>query len=309
VTNILRLVSRVALTVALLALLVLVVAEPGEIAARLAQLSFPMVLAAIGLTAADRILMAYKWRLLLAARGVPLDLTTAIRAYCASSFAGLFLPVTVGADAIRVLAVRRLGAHDVTASIVVERSIGALAVGSVALLSCAILARSLSVLALRPILLGVLAIVVGGTTGVWASFKAAGWTAERRGAPTILTKLATAYAGYRRHRATLALFYGLSVAESFVPVLINYVAARGLGLEIPFHAFVATIPLALTLARLPISLGGFGVQEASFVYLAGLLGVPASDALATMLVSDAVLLVTLAPAALDVSMLNVRRHG
>jgi hypothetical protein len=92
-------------------------------------------------------------------------------------------------------------------------------------------------------------------------------------------------------------------------VLINYVAARGHRLEIPINALVATNPLALTLARLPISLGGFGVQEASFVYLAGLLGVPASDALATMLVSDAVLLVTLAPAALDVSMLNVRRHG
>jgi hypothetical protein len=60
-------------------------------------------------------------------------------------------------------------------------------------------------------------------------------------------------------------------------------------------------------ARLPVSLGGFGVQEASFVYLAGLLGLGRADALATMLVVDAVLVLTLLPAAFDVSILRQQR--
>jgi uncharacterized membrane protein YbhN (UPF0104 family) len=67
------------------------------------------------------------------------------------------------------------------------------------------------------------------------------------------------------------------------------------------------MPLALMIARLPVSLGGFGVQEASFVYLAGLLGLGASDAVAVMLVMDAVLILTLLPAAFDVSILK-RQH-
>ena len=73
--------------------------------------------------------------------------------------------------------------------------------------------------------------------------------------------------------------------------------------------FAATIPLALTVARLPISLGGFGVQEASFVYLAGLLAFEPSEALTTMLVTDAALVLTLLPAAFDVRMLNLRRSA
>jgi uncharacterized membrane protein YbhN (UPF0104 family) len=68
------------------------------------------------------------------------------------------------------------------------------------------------------------------------------------------------------------------------------------------------MPIALAVARLPISLGGFGVQEVSFVYLAGLLGLSASDAAATMLVTDAVLVLTLLPAAFDVSMLGRSRR-
>jgi hypothetical protein len=50
------------------------------------------------------------------------------------------------------------------------------------------------------------------------------------------------------------------------------------------------------------------VQEVSFVYLAGLLGLSASDAAATMLVTDAVLVLTLLPAAFDVSMLGRSRR-
>jgi uncharacterized membrane protein YbhN (UPF0104 family) len=80
--------------------------------------------------------------------------------------------------------------------------------------------------------------------------------------------------------------------------------ARGLGYDVSIWLFLATVPIALSVARLPISLGGFGVQEVSFVYLAGLLGMSASDALATMLVTDAALLMTLAPAALDAPMLG-----
>jgi hypothetical protein len=129
----------------------------------------------------------------------------------------------------------------------------------------------------------------------------------RAGRAPALSRVLTAYAAYRHHAGTLLVFYGLSVVESLLPIVVNDVAARGLGLELSGFVLAATVPVALTIARLPVSIGGFGVQQLSFVYLAGLLGVAPADALATMLVADAVLVLTLLPSAFDLPMLSVGR--
>jgi uncharacterized membrane protein YbhN (UPF0104 family) len=305
----LRLAPRLVLSIGLLALLAFVVADPRTILADIARMSPVAFVVAVGLTALDRVIMAFKWWLLLQSQQVVIDLWTTIRAYFATSFAGLFLPVTLGADAIRVIAVRRFGVHDITASIVVERTIGLIAMSTVAVVSSVLLASALADVVVAPLAALVAGIVVLGAAAFLASIRAAGWWARRHeGKTSLLVRIAYAYSRYRNSRGTLFVFYLLSIVECFVPVAINYVVARGLGYAIPLEVFVAAVPLALTIARLPISLGGFGVQEASFVYLAGLMGVPTDQSLSTMLVSDAVLLVTLMPSAFDVSMLNLRRQ-
>jgi uncharacterized membrane protein YbhN (UPF0104 family) len=304
------LILRLVITLALLGLLAFAVADPREVAREIAGMHWPAVVLALALAAGDRVLMAAKWWMLLRARGVALPVTTAVRAYFASSFAGLFLPVTVGADAIRVFAVRQFGVYDLTASVIVERTLGAIGMLSVGLLGCALLARELAGATLRSLAAGLGAV----TLLLAAVFPVSLWLAARRRrwpslVPPKLSQVADAYAAYARHRGVLAAFAGLSVLESFIPSVTTFVVARGLGYDVPLWLFVATVPIALSVARLPISLGGFGVQEVSFVYLAGLLGMPATDALATMLVADAVLLLTLLPAAFDVPMLSLGRRA
>ena len=46
--------------------------------------------------------MAWKWWLLVRSRDAALGLWAAVRAYYLASFAGYFLPMTVGADAVRI---------------------------------------------------------------------------------------------------------------------------------------------------------------------------------------------------------------
>jgi uncharacterized membrane protein YbhN (UPF0104 family) len=305
----LSLAIRLTVSLGLLALLGLVVAEPRELISRLSAMRLPMLAAAFLLTAGDRILMAFKWWILLRARGIAMPFVAAVRAYFASSFAGLFLPVTLGADAVRLVASRQYGAAEITASIVVERTLGAVSVVVVALGGCALIAGTLANVALRPI---VLAISVVGLT-VAIGFAASLWLASRwadrphDAAPSLLRKVAAAYAAYSGHPAALTSFFALSILESLIPALVAFVVARGLNLEAPLWLFVSAVPVALMVARLPVSLGGFGVQEASFVYLSGLLGMGRSDAVATMLVVDAVLVLTLLPAAFDVSILRQQR--
>lgn len=259
-------------------------------------------------TLGDRVLMALKWRLLLTCRGVPLDAWTAIRAYFATSFAGLVLPITVGADAIRVMAVRRFGVYDVAASVVVERTLGALAILTVSIAALGALHERARDLPGGPGV-AIVALALVTFVGFVLSIRLAAawkWRAES-GLLGHVGKLADAYAGYATRRGSLALFYALSIVECGFPVIIGWLAARGLGLELPLSLFAATIPLTLIVARLPVSLGGFGVQEASFVYFAGLFGVGATPALAVMLVVDAVLILALLPAAFDAGMLELGR--
>jgi uncharacterized membrane protein YbhN (UPF0104 family) len=307
--RLLKVAPRLALSIGLLLLLAFVVVDPRTLAGEIVRMSPLAFVLAVGFTALDRVIMAFKWWLLLQSQHVVIDLWTTIRAYFATSFAGLFLPVTLGADAIRVIAVRRFGVHDITASIVVERTIGLIAMATVGVVSCLLLAGSLAQVEVAPLAALIVTVVIAGAAAFLASIRVAGWwAAARQARETALVRIARAYAGYRSSHGTLFVFYLLSIVECFVPVAINYVVARGLGYAIPLEVFVAGVPLALTIARLPISLGGFGVQEASFVYLAGLMGVASDQALSIMLISDAVLLVTLLPSAFDVSMLNLRRQ-
>lgn len=306
----LSLALRLTVSLGLLALLGLVVAEPRELVSRLSTIRAPMLAAAFVLTAGDRVLMAFKWWVLLRARDIAMPLGAAVRAYFASSFAGLFLPVTLGADAVRLVASRRYGPAEITASIVVERTLGAVSVVVVALGGCALIAGTLANAALGPIVLAIsvvgLAVAIGFAASLWLASR---WAdrPHNTATPSLLRKVATAYAAYGRHPAALTSFFALSIVESLVPALVAFVVARGLNLDAPLWLFVSAIPVSLMVARLPVSLGGFGVQEASFVYLSGLLGMGRSDAVATMLIVDAVLVLTLLPAAFDVSILRQQR--
>ena len=51
--------------------------------------------------------------------------------------------------------------------------------------------------------------------------------------------------------------------------MIHYVAGRALGLDPGWSFFIATVPLVYLVARLPVSLGGLGFLELSFVYAGG----------------------------------------
>ena len=299
---------RFGISVGLLAVLALVVADPRDVGRLIAGARLPELLAAAAIVAGDRVLMAYKWRLLLLARGVRLDLWTAVRAYFATTFAGLFLPVTVGADAIRVLSVRRLGVYDVTASILVERVVGVIAVATLAVVSSTLLVGWLSGLEPRRVAALVTGTAVVGVGAFIASLWGLGdWVGRRFAEGSRASKLWSAYLAYRQHPGTLLVFYLLSIGESLLPVAVTYIIGHSLGIDLSLGVLVATVPVALTIARLPISLGGFGVQEFSFVYLVGLFGVAATEGLAVMIVGDAVLILTLLPSAFDVSMLNLRR--
>src|SRR5256885_1981179 len=78
-------------------------------------------------------------------------------------------------------------------------------------------------------------------------------------------------------RNMLSWFAALS--QHLLRVAILAMLAAGLGLDVPVAALFAFTPAALLIAMVPISFGGWGVREVSFVYLLGTAGVSAEAAL------------------------------
>src|SRR5262249_44274171 len=122
-----------------------------------------------------------------------------------------------------------------------------------------------------------------------------GWLHPAAGWRNGLRSLCQSYASYAASGGLVALFFGLTLVEGAFPVVIHYVAGRALGLDPGWTLYVATVPLVYLVARLPVSLGGLGILELSFVSLAGLLGLGWTDAFSIAGLATALYLVALVP--------------
>ncbi|HSE95446.1 MAG TPA: lysylphosphatidylglycerol synthase domain-containing protein, partial [Methylomirabilota bacterium] len=114
---------RVSVSLGLLALLFAFVDRPrlGRLFADLDPVALVLI---VFLVTADRLLMAWKWWLLIRGRAAAVSLWAAVRAYYLASFVGWFLPMTVGADAVRVGALAGEGrTAGLVASVVLERAV------------------------------------------------------------------------------------------------------------------------------------------------------------------------------------------
>jgi uncharacterized membrane protein YbhN (UPF0104 family) len=293
---------RVAVSLGLLGLLFVFV-DRSELLQRLGSAEPHLLAVVIGLVTADRLLMAAKWWLLLRGRDAAVGLWAAIRAYYLASFAGLFLPSTIGADAVRITALAGEGrTAGLVASVVLERLVGALAQALLAGIALAtLIAQGLGARigpAERWGLAGVLILAFGAFP---LTFPVARWGAGRLGRRggwlARLGTLAQAYARYADSIGLVVVFFGLTLLEGVFPVAYHYATGRALGLDPGWALYIATVPLAFLVARLPVSLGGVGVLELSFVYLASLLGMGRTEAFSIAVVAEALVLLALAPGA------------
>ena len=76
-----------------------------------------------------------------------------------------------------------------------------------------------------------------------------------------------------------ALAWLAALVQHLLRVGILSMLATGLGLGIPLTTLFALTPAALLIAMVPISIGGFGPRELTFVYLLGAAGISAEAAL------------------------------
>lgn len=251
---------------------------------------------ALGVFVLDRVLMAFKWNLLLRVQGLEVRLWEAWSVYCAASLAGTVLPSTVGADMLRAAWAWRkgIGSGSAIATFVVERAIGFLTGSFLTALGVFYLgSKGGDASVLGPLRWVALLAWAGGTIAVAASFRP---STQRRLAELLpsrivevlkrrLGRFRDAYVSFGARPRILATFGALTIAEQFLTFLMHYLIAVALGIEVSLLHFSAACAVAFFVTRLPISLDGLGVLEGALVVLLGAAGIEPAAAVALALLA------------------------
>jgi uncharacterized protein (TIRG00374 family) len=262
-----------------------------QVVAILGRLQLWQLAGLLGLMTLDRLLMAWKWSLLLKVVGVRVPLPSIIRFYYQATLAGTFLPTGIGGDVLRAYWVSRShAAHAVFASVLMEKLIGLVSQFNWALLgavlfagsrrhdlmwvwlaigaSVALLANGAFLLSLRPMV----------QSFVLRNLRR--WSRTRL--LRLLHDLYQAYAQFGRARAILAWNLLLTAAEQALQMAVLLLVARCLGIEAGAVAFLSITAVQILLLRIPLLPSGLGVWELTAIGSYALIGVPPEAAFAMM---------------------------
>ena len=282
-----RLIVRIAVGIVILAL----VLQSVDFAAAIrlfASIRIGPLLALCVLQVARRVLMAYKSNILLRARSIRISLLEAVRIYYVGYSLGAMTPGAIGADVYKVAALQRFRKADVIVStIILERLIGLAVISGVAL---ATIPWSTNYLAkVSPAAIGlIVAIAPIASLVVVVSLSPSILEGLSRRLPFLFRKrmgqrLRQFYLSYleaSQYPRAILIFVMLTAFELFVLIIINYLAAQALAIDVSLLYFVCVLPLLHILLRLPISIQGLGVQEGMFAFFLIAAGYTATDGVA-----------------------------
>jgi uncharacterized protein (TIRG00374 family) len=259
-------------------------ARPGAVLDALVHADLTWIAVAVALVVFDRALMAYRWIVLLC----PIDpalrppLAALIRIFFLSTFAGTFLPTSIGADVVRAfgLSQLRVAPGQAVASVLMDRLLGVVSIlimGVVGLM----LAQTQDLASIRAIEvpLAITAVVSACAAAVVFSESAASlaeavalrlpFAVVRR----LATDLTRATRAYGRHHAELANVLLGSLGVQVLRIIQAYCLGRALAIDLSVLAYFAFVPLILLVMLLPVSINGIGPSQIAFVFFFGRAGV------------------------------------
>jgi uncharacterized protein (TIRG00374 family) len=250
-------------------------------------------------------LMAWRWGMLLAAKGVHEPFSWLLRMYFVSYAAGQVLPTAIGGDAVRIIehSRRRDGVTATAAgAVVMERVVGSAGTLVLMAVGLAVAAgryddvRFLFVLEL----VFVAAMIV---LGLLLFSRRLGQTLERRlfplGRKVKLEKpLQSLYWAMHEYRTTpLALLavLGVTLVSQLLRVVAIWLCGEAVGADVSPVVYLILGPLLFLVQMIPFTLNGLGVREAFFVLFLGRFDVPEDVAFAAGFLFYAVSIATCLP--------------
>lgn len=263
--------------------------------AAFSRIRWPLIGLVFVIAVLDRLVTAWKWDLLMAAKGIGLGVARSFRVQMIANFLGTFLPSSFGFDAVRVyLAARVTGrAVDTAAASTVDRLImvlGTLVLAAGGVIAGVVLHTRDEVHWSVP-LVAVLALI-----GVAVSAKAA-WM-NRIGAmaaplfgqriSSVVKRFYDSLHAYHRHRRAVAGAAVMTAIALMFRVLAVQAEAHAFAERAPFLTLLRCLPLAWVALMLPISIGNIGLQESAYLVVLGMVGIDPVSAVAISLLEQVI---------------------
>jgi uncharacterized protein (TIRG00374 family) len=243
--------------------------------ARWAYLIVAMVLMIVGTA-----LRAVRWQVLLEALEITVPLRRLVHLYFVGAFFNIFLPTGMGGDAVKMAELARSTgrAPEAIGTTLVDR-----ATGLWVLFVLALLALPFSYGLLPEGWVPIIALAtLGGVLVGWVAIGTPliSWLSSRLRLPR-QDKLERFYRSVSRlgYRA-LGKACIVSLIFDTLLILFNMSIAYGLNVNQPLGVFLLFTPIISFSLALPISIGGLGVREQTYVLLFGSLGISDTDAVA-----------------------------
>lgn len=227
-----------------------------------------------------------RWKLLLSEQEIYISLPRTFVYFLISFFIGTFLPSGLGMDVVRsIYAGGRKNFERAFISTLVDRTLG---MSALIFIGFVFSFTHRNFLVFLPIYGGFLALIAALFLLIMKEKvgMVRRMTEKIKFLKEPLSKMYRAFLVYREKKKTLVNVFLLSLFLQLIFILYNMVLAWGMGYRavLPFFVY---IPLAGIVALLPISIGGLGPREATYVYLFSFAGFPSEGALALSLLSFA----------------------
>jgi len=252
----------------------------------LRQADARFLLAAWGIYLFSMVLRAYRWQVLLRIQKLEAPLSKLTWLYFVGTFFNTVLPTGFGGDVVRMYELTK-HSHQGTESVgtvLADRLSGFVVLFVIACLalpfSYRLIPPAVGVFIVGITLLTLLGVSMVLNDRVWKWFSRLPLLRWGLGNPR-MQQFRTSIAAYRTRDVGGALVASLVFNLSLM--VLNYLAALGLGIRISPWYFFIFVPIIAFLLTLPISFSGLGVREGGYILLFGQAGVSSSLAFALSL--------------------------
>ncbi len=279
--------ARIAVAIALTGY-VLWKSDPARAIAVSARADLRWIGLACALVVVDRLLMAYRWWMLLCAidHGRRPPARVVLRIFFVSTFVGTFLP-GIGGDLYRAYSLARqdVSGAQATASVLMDRLLGVVSIMAMAIVGLFLVQ---SLMGDRTLLLALAVAAVVCAVAVAAIFSERVASLCRAIAESIPigrvqrigSDLISAVRSYGQSHRELSTVLVLSIAVQMLRIVQAFCLGRAIGIALPLTTYFALVPAILLIMLLPITVSGLGTGQWAFVGLFGEVGVARPDAFA-----------------------------
>ena len=257
------------------------------------------VLIAILVALTEQTLIVVFWRLMLKTKGYEVPLAPMLQINFVSNFIGFAIPSGAGPDISKVYGLSRYikSVSEALSSLVIMRLFSLLVLFGVAF-SAFIIFRDLLPVDPQIDLLGLflgggLFAMVAVTLFSGPAFNGLRFLAGKFEVDFIyhrLERFHNAYVDYVKLPSAIFVAFLAGAAVQLNGIIVAYLLAKALGLDIEFATLLIFIPVTSAIAKIPVTFGGIGLREGSYVLLFGYIGVSPSHSVALSLLTFAVIL-------------------